>query len=256
MPVNALNFCAFTTCPDLDVIASPRPLLLASPNGLDSGGIDIFQLPSEKRLSKIQSDKSINTGMVMTVRLVQEGENLVLVAGYEDGQVTVHKRCPIDTAPVWTWERIMISRPHKQPVLSLDITPDHLFFITSSADAILAKYPFKSSSAEKVIDTKHAGQQDLKIRSDGKVFATAGWDKNVRVYSVKTLKELAVLKWHQLGCYALAFAQIQTEVGHEEQDGGTNAVVKLKQEWENRQRHIHWLVAGSKDGKISMWDIY
>ncbi|TQS31841.1 hypothetical protein Golomagni_07867, partial [Golovinomyces magnicellulatus] len=51
----------------------------------------------------------------------------------------------------------------------------------------------------KTVNTKHSGQQSLSLRSDGKLFATAGWDSNVRVYSAKTLKEMAVLQWHKVG---------------------------------------------------------
>ncbi|KIW36180.1 ASTRA-associated protein 1 [Exophiala oligosperma] len=58
------------------------------------------------------------------------------------------------------------------------------------------------------IKTKHAGQQGLSSRSDGKIFATAGWDARVRVYSTRTMRELAVLQWHQQGCYAYCMYRI------------------------------------------------
>jgi WD40 repeat protein len=120
----------------------------------------------------------------------------------------------------------------------------------------------------KVINTKHSGQQDLKIRSDSKIFATAGWDAKIRVYSVKTMKEVAVLKWHQVGCYAIAFSTIEDEEAKPvtAQEGtptsGSGAVVPKLVELtvrEKRIRHVktaHWLAAGSKDGKVSLWDIY
>ncbi|KAK5996964.1 ASTRA-associated protein 1 [Cladobotryum mycophilum] len=61
----------------------------------------------------------------------------------------------------------------------------------------------------KAVNTKHSGQQSLKVRSDGKIFATAGWDSRIRVYSAKTLKELAVLHWHKVGAYAVAFSTVE-----------------------------------------------
>lgn len=124
----------------------------------------------------------------------------------------------------------------------------------------------------KVINTKHSGQQDLKIRSDSKIFATAGWDGRIRVYSVKTMKEVAVLKWHQVGCYAVAFSTIEDgeekagskPVSEEEETArsGAGTVVPRLVEMtvrEKRIRHVktaHWLAAGSKDGKVSLWDVY
>ncbi|KAI1272973.1 WD repeat-containing protein [Xylaria sp. FL0933] len=144
------------------------------------------------------------------------------------------------------------------------------------------------SSPLKTIDTKHSGQQGLEIRSDGRIFATAGWDSKIRVYSAKTMAELAVLKWHNVGCYAIAFAVLQS--GHQNapnDSGDKSQEVTAQQETRSsgnlnvnesheiagiasirpgelsvKDRRIkmakeaHWLAAGSKDGKISLWDIY
>lgn len=288
MDINALNFCAFAICEDRnsqtrlqpqaqalsqetrtgenELDTDSRGLLLAAPNGLDQGAIDIFHLPSEQRISKLQSDKKANTGMAMTLRLFQSPltGKLTIVIGYEDGSVSVYLRKEQNVMPVWIWEKTMSAKPHAQPTLSLDILPTGEGFITSSADAIVAKFAIPSAKAggegwaEKVIDTKHSGQQDLKIRSDGRVFATAGWDKNVRVYSAKTLKELAVLQWHSEGCYAVAFAEVLLEPVREDPKAlvSENAMDKMKREREAKVHNTHWLVAGSKDGKISLWDVY
>lgn len=126
----------------------------------------------------------------------------------------------------------------------------------------------------KVVNTKHSGQQSLRVRPDGKIFATAGWDSKVRVYSAKTMQELAVLKWHQVGCYAAAFADPHLTshippgsddrgaVGKGEPGPDQKALVPRLGDLTVKDRRIqqanaaHWLAAGSKDGKISLWDIY
>lgn len=120
----------------------------------------------------------------------------------------------------------------------------------------------------KVVKTKHSGQQGLRVRNDGKVFATAGWDGRVRVYGVKGMKELAVLKWHKEGCYAVAFADVELDRegrGEEEMEGEAGKGKELasrmgtmtaREERDQKAKRTHWLVAGSKDGKISLWDIY
>ncbi|MCJ1269754.1 hypothetical protein MMC22_009647 [Lobaria immixta] len=89
------------------------------------------------------------------------------------------------------------------------------YYITSSADAAIAKHPFPIGKGIwntelkpiKISQTKHSGQQGLRIRSDGKIFSTAGWDARIRIYSAKTMNELAVLRWHKPGCCTTAFAQ-------------------------------------------------
>ncbi len=135
----------------------------------------------------------------------------------------------------------------------------------------------------KVTNTKHAGQQSLTIRSDGRVFATAGWDSKIRVYATKSLKELAVLQWHQVGVYATAFAYIRQEAdaasshhNHNKQlqsappaqedvsdalvarSGGAveTRAMTVKDKRLHQAKHTHWLAAGAKDGKLSLWDIY
>ncbi|KAF7526216.1 hypothetical protein G7054_g10841 [Neopestalotiopsis clavispora] len=121
----------------------------------------------------------------------------------------------------------------------------------------------------KILNTKHSGQQSLRIRSDGKLFATAGWDSKIRVYSAKTMKELAILKWHQVGCYTVALididvsaVQARKEVLKNESNSESASVMPLSTDLTVKERRIkqakeaHWLAAGSKDGRISLWDIY
>lgn len=119
------------------------------------------------------------------------------------------------------------------------------------------------------------------MRSDGKIFATAGWDSKVRVYSAKTMKELAVLKWHRDGCYCTAFANVsspaidgvdatqgeqlnpsdpqQGSISEESPTSSTaltTTIPSVLQVRIQKATSTHWLAAGSKDGKISLWDIY
>ncbi|KAJ5832757.1 hypothetical protein N7474_001068 [Penicillium riverlandense] len=310
LPVNALNFCAFdmtflhTDCSPEEKSGSDNrcATLFAVPNALDSGGVDIFHLPSERRLSTIRSDPSTKTGMVMAVHLfVSPSGDLYLASAYEDGHVmSFLHRGPLKStinlegnasSDAWKWEKIYACRPHTQPVLSIDGSPSQDYFLSSSADALIVKHPvlrsesggyiptprYVEDSPLKIVNTKHSGQQGLRIRSDGMVFATAGWDSRVRVYSGKTIKELAVLKWHKDGCYAVAFGKTDniTESsthgapGKDAEDTGTGSeyaemagekpersLATVQNQRNMKVQQTHWLAAGSKDGKISLWDIY
>jgi WD40 repeat protein len=109
----------------------------------------------------------------------------------------------------------------------------------------------------KAVDTKHAGQQSLRVRSDGRLIITGGWDARIRIYSSKTLKEVAVLKWHKEGVYAVAFAEILTEKDLAAQDAKPDKrVVGRGQEREAETKIKHWVAAGAKDGKVSLWEIF
>ncbi|KAI1913740.1 Astra associated protein 1 Asa1 [Ophidiomyces ophidiicola] len=303
--VNALNFCGFaiTTRPSLSHAAktasSVCETFIAVPNALDTGGIDIFHLPTQKRVCILHADRAINTGMVMALQLFfSPNADLYIVSGYEDGHAMVHvQRGPIiiteDTVDstvstlTWNWEKVYSSRAHSQPILSLDIFPtDKKYFLTSSADAIIAKHPIpveigdsnlKNDAPVRVVNTKHAGQQGLTIRSDERILVTAGWDNRARVYSCKSLKELAVLKWHKEGCYAVSLAYVEPDIKSMRPPVDSTVASPVKKEPESialtlksspgslagikQQRHreatlTHWVAVGSKDGKISLWDIY
>ena len=284
LTVNTLNFCSFAMCvdempqpalagPAMEDTTTPKPILFAVPNTVDSGGIDIYQLPSETRAAVINADRNITTGMVMALSILAESTRLQIAAGYESGHTMVY----VQNDPGATFQRLYSARPHSQPVLSMAIHPSRDYYMTSSADAILAKHPLPTAKGIwntdlkpfKLSQTKHSGQQGLRIRSDGKIFATAGWDARVRVYSAKTMNELAVLKWHKVGCYATAFAAVDPPAPNEtcqrvlEDDekntpilpeSGVTATVQKRRE--EQAQSTHWLAAGSKDGKVSLWDIY
>ncbi|KAL2070609.1 hypothetical protein VTL71DRAFT_13635 [Oculimacula yallundae] len=259
--VNTMNFCSFAQCPVPD---SDEELLIAVPNTMSSESVDIFHIPSSKRIHTVPSPPPFKGGMVMALALFHHPQtaHLTVVAAYESGHTSVSRFTDS------TWTCLYASQAHTQPVLSLDISPSKEFYLTSSADAIIAKHPIPIAPENvimgiegmplKTLQSKHAGQQSLRIRDDGKVFATAGWDARVRVYGVKGMKELAVLKWHKEGCYSVAFADVE----HKEADGEGNEMVRretamtVKEERLYKAKTAHWLVAGSKDGKVSLWDIY
>jgi ASTRA-associated protein 1 len=265
MDMSALNFSTFAICE-----ISADELLIASPNGLDHGGVDIFQLPSQRRISQLHSDKETNTGMVMSLALLlnTKPQSLELICGYEDGQVALYSS-PSPLFPHETqWQRLVLVRLHSQPVMSLCVSATSSFFVTSSADAQIAKVSVDTSRGSavtqhpKITNTKHAGQQGLSIRSDDKIFATAGWDARVRVYSAKTLKELAVLKWHKDGVSSTAFANVLDELGNtasaiEDGNSVSKSPLDIIREHRNlKAQRTHWLAAGGKDGKISLWDLF
>ncbi|KAI2640883.1 WD40 repeat-like protein [Hypomontagnella submonticulosa] len=311
--VNTMNFCSFASCTTGPNTPNDE-LLIAVPNTLKTEAVGIFQLPSQNRQHVVQLGSETEKGMVMSLSMFWLQGCLTLISAYESGLTMVARLGKSET-----WHILYRSQAHSQPVLSLDVNPQADFFLTSSADAIIAKHPIPitaspfqvpgvpkhmddeespdagvsavsatlaresrpgESSAEaepviettplKTINTKHSGQQSLRIRSDGKIFATAGWDSKVRVYSTKTMSELAVLKWHEIGCYAVAFATIADEKASDptksdeeiNQTPRNGTVVPRLGQLSVKDRRIkmakeaHWLAAGSKDGKISLWDIY
>ena len=309
LPVNTLNFCPFASCPeqqpkcstanpsttraaddDCNPSEAPPPLLIATLAPQDDT-VAVWSLPSEARRHTVQPPPNLpreKVGMVMAIRLLYgPGGSLCCITGHESGTVVAQSLSPSGGR-----NAVYVSRPHSQPVLSLDVLPPaasgdgEIAVFSSSADAVLAMHCVSAGTLDSVaaeaeprvaVNTKHAGQQALSVRSDGRILATAGWDGRVRVYSTKSLRELAVLKWHSLGCYALAFAKVLDREGDGEgagaarviegkeaegvqlgvvDRGDTGAISTVRQRREQRVQRTHWIAVGSKDGKVSLWDIY
>jgi ASTRA-associated protein 1 len=284
--VNTMNFCSFAQCvpvPPSEGAAIDSELLLAVPNTKSSETVtsrlppvlqthlmyqkvDIFHLPSCDRIHTVPGDPKIKGGMIMAISIFPHRETgrLTVIAGYESGHTVLSQLTS------QTWQVLYTSQPHSQPILSLDVAPSKEYYVTSSADAIVAKHPIPLTSEGtftgietmplKTVQTKHSGQQGLRMRDDGKIFATAGWDSRVRVYDAQGIKELAVLKWHKEGCYAVSFADVvRTETEEKNMDGAlVERVGKMtvKEERLRMAKMAHWLAVGSKDGKVSLWDIY
>jgi len=288
LTIPTLNFCSFAclSVPLISIVQAeqhndeesaststttspPDSSLLIAVSGQNDSTIDLYQLPSEKKVGMIPAPEVVNgkSGMVMALKLFHSStQDLHVIAGYESGRTYVYKRAKQQWDPIYT------SCPHSQPVLALDISPGRDFYCTSSADAIIAKHRLDAQAdvdnVAKQVQTRHAGQQGLRLRSDGRIFATAGWDGRIRVYSAKSMKELAVLKWHKDGCYAVAFAAIDV-VGVQNMSDSTSsasssvvvakissAIQTVGQTRDAKARNTHWLAAGAKDGKVSLWDIY
>lgn len=118
----------------------------------------------------------------------------------------------------------------------------------------------------KVNNTKHAGQQSLVVRPDNRLLATGGWDARIRIYSAKTLKEVAVLKWHKQGVYSVAFAaildaaELRNDVAEDMTESGVTkretGLSRLQKQREEKMQSKHWVVAGAKDGKVSLWEVF
>lgn len=331
LEVNTMNFCTFaaSSASYLAPETSTSELFIAVPNTLASEAIDVYHLPSQNRIHTVKLGG--DHGMAMALALLWLADVLTLVVGYEDG-MSIVARLEEDAS----WSVVYRAQCHKQPILSLDVAPNKEFFLTSSADAVIAKHPLKAFQSPKqanaagdatetlihgneasasvasdkkdnngeikplsllsaalatqppteiprvarkpeiqtqplkVVNTKHSGQQGLRIRSDGRIFATAGWDSMTRVYSAKTMREVAVLKWHPVGCFAVAFAETNATGGStspdsKADDGKVSSQrtlvprlldVTVRDRRIHQARNVHWLATGSKDGKVSLWDIF
>ena len=103
--------------------------------------------------------------------------------------------------------------------------------VSGSADDYIVRFCMDIKARK----LKESGRMDLSfpgiaaaaIRDGARIFATAGWDKQVRVWHYGKRKPLAVLQYHKAGVSDVAF-HARTQA----------------------------LASASKDGSIALWSVY
>ncbi|EJU04926.1 WD40 repeat-like protein [Dacryopinax primogenitus] len=275
LDVNALNYCRFSLLHGSPTDQSSRTTALVSlPNLIDSDLADVWELPSCERLhaavgkasqapATLDGTGRTKTGIIMSMHLFRapaglgsRSGQLRILAGYEDGSVMLHAYDGNASTSIdgQGWVDLWTCKIHRESVMHLAISPDLAFCLTVSADHLIGKIHLKDNISEErsmVHRTKHPGNAAVVIRSDGRVCAIAGWDGSVRLYSTKTFKSLGTLAYHRDSCYAVAFASLhpnkheKTAVDEDEDED----------EDEDAEKRTRWLIAGSKDTRISVWEL-
>ncbi|KAF9926539.1 ASTRA complex subunit [Linnemannia zychae] len=196
----------------------------------DFGSANVQPMGSDKKWGSVMSIRlylsrsTVDDGNNMQARK----ERLHMLVGYEDGSVTLFQDSNVSSTTTMdditgsttrkskrTMEVIWSMKCHREPVLAVDVSSKAEFAISCGSDNVLVKYNLYSSvqgtpETMKVV-LKANGMADGKIRSDQKLIALAGWDGRIRLFSAKTLKPLAVLKYHREGLYCLGFAVIKEQ---------------------------------------------
>lgn len=168
------------------------------------------------------------SGMVMCCRLLDTSEHTcvpLVVAGYEDGSVCVYD--------MRSCVPLVREKLHSEPVLSCEIGINCVTGVSGSADSDIYIWELNTSAGKLTITEKFTLQQPgvsaVEVRPDQKLFASGGWDSNVRLFRVKKPVPLAVLSCHDETVTSLSFCPVP----------GSGS-----------------FCAGSKDGRISVWSLF
>ena len=228
LDVNALNFCRAS------IGKHNSSLFVAVPGLIGSEYMDIFDLLTGDRLAtrilpSVEDGKK--TGTVMHIDFAYP----LLAAAYENGSVALFELQLSSGKPgvkesKQNWRCLQTWTAHRDAALSVTINETKTELFSCGVDDRIVRYAIATSEVQ-TTGTKHAGQQSIVLRSDGKLLFTACWDGSARVYSVSTLRQLAVLRYHKLALHAVAAM-------HKKVD--SPGIIAL----------------ASKDSKISLWHIY
>ncbi|KAI7886878.1 WD40-repeat-containing domain protein [Mucor mucedo] len=214
---DGLGFCK------LSCYNNQESFFLCFPSMDNMGSFDIYDLTYQRYVLRNigQTDSGTHRlGSCMAVQLFRTSENLFVLAGYESGKVALWEIKDIGEI-IWT------QQAHTEPVLDLSIDHMKSFLMSSSADNNICKYSLATGDIIKKITIKKSGIVALKIRPDNKIFASGGYDGRIRIFSVKSMKPLAILAYHRDTIYSLDFSF-----------------------------NDNWLIGASQDNRISLWNIY
>lgn len=240
--VNSLNFCqvALSLPISSEDRNSQRETLIAVPGLIGSEYIDIYALPSTLRLATRIIATQPNKGKLGNVMSIDFRYPRMATA-YENGAVALFE---VDVSHVdrssqkqdGKWRCLKVWTAHRDAGLSVVLHPETGVLYSCGIDAKLVSYHYKDRDDEskdnyEELSTKHSGQQSMRLRSDGKLLGTAGWDSHARIYTTSKMKQVAVLAHHKSALNAFAFRDI----------AGSND---------------HLVALGGKDGKISLWKIF
>ncbi|KAJ3021816.1 Guanine nucleotide binding protein (G protein), beta polypeptide 1-like [Thoreauomyces humboldtii] len=238
--VNSLNFCAVAILSDVDSMGQSRTLL-ALPGIDENAAIDIYDLTARKyeRQGICVAEATKDTGLCMCLKFFQDSNGgQCLAAGYEAGAVIVWD--------FYSGKLLARSKFHDEPVLSLDMTPEGAIGFSGAADTKIVNFRFdltSSGTGELTLLKAVAvarGISIVRIRPDARIVICGGWNSSISVYAIKSFKPLAVLSAHRLGIQCLAFPK---QAVREAAEASAPTPGNL-------------FAAGSKDGTITLWEIY
>ena len=105
--------------------------------------------------------------------------------------------------------------------------------VTGAADdqVVVFSYDVEGKCAKVLgrLTLPQPGVSSVRIRDDERIFATAGWDRRVRIFDFRKLRPLAVLRFHTDNVHAVAFGPV--------------APAGL-------------LASGAKDSRVALWSMY
>jgi WD40 repeat protein len=109
-------------------------------------------------------------------------------------------------------------------------------------------FDISSSSIQmsKQIQLPVPGVSRVLMRPDQKLYASAGWDHRVRLFSAKG-RPLAALAFHSESVSALAFPQLFSSAS---ESVATSTALDITNQIDGM------MLSASKDGKIACWHVY
>lgn len=254
LDVNALNYCAY----DMTVQACTQDGLkgwVAVPHTLESAWIDVYELPSKRRIVEALGRQDVlRTGaerpaIVMALQCCRTNDGHTLCAGYEDGTIQAWT-FDYDWTPTLLWTH----KPHAESVMALALAPDRTYVVSVGADRALVQTALLADALPRSYDATRPGHASVAIDARGHTMAVGCWSSKTHLYTLPSMSKTMTLPYHKEGIYAVAYSRYgptHTLAVHQ-----NDSDCSSEDDQNSTKAPTHEILAcGSKDGRVSLWNI-
>lgn len=191
-------------------------------SGLEST-MECYSIETLKKIKVFDPRPILNLGELMIIKSIKN----YIFCGYES-----------NTIVVWNEDRIvsLYNFPDLEGLLALDVDHTVAKGVCAGTTDMINTFCIVDDELvfDKSIKITNPGVNTLKLRPDNKIVAAACWDLNVRLFSWKSMKLLAVLDSHSTGVISLVYSELSIKF------------------WKT----TYMLAVANKDSKITLWDVY
>ncbi|KAJ2781607.1 Astra associated protein 1 Asa1 [Coemansia interrupta] len=253
--VDSINFCKFGYC------VSDKTVWITALSDAGSGSAFLYGLENKKKIGfsigrrtrmKTSADGREDSPMCLKMEAIADRRFKLLVA-YESTVLQCFE-ISVDTSLDTCTAKCTgsVTTDHDEPIMSLDYdTQQHLVY-TCAADNKVCCY----SVGEKDIIVcaaapsllPNAGGSDIRRFYLGakSLVVVAGWDYCIHLFDGDLLKSICSIPFHRAGLTSVDMSSLglasESQISNE----------AVRQRWNSRPR---WLVAASRDSRISLWDV-
>ncbi|KAJ2005877.1 Astra associated protein 1 Asa1 [Coemansia thaxteri] len=250
LPADSMTFCKFSHLRHLDT------LWIAFLESAGAGDLCLYSVSTgvQHKLSigrKSNTKAGIREDPPMCIRLAATGEEsrLVLFVGYES---TVLQQFDIVPSAEGGAMTAVVARSvttaHSEPIMSLDYDCQRRLVYTCAADNRVCCYTEDGSTFKEHVhlaELQNAGCAEIRCYPELALVAVAGWDYAVHLFD-SSLKPVSNIAFHRSALTSIDVS-LQSSAGAEDVSSDF-----VRQRWSSRCR---WLVAASRDSRISLWDV-
>ncbi|KAI7829198.1 WD40-repeat-containing domain protein [Kickxella alabastrina] len=245
---DSMSFCKFSHCK-----VGGTTWVVALENA-GSGKAYMYNIDGSQHLSfsierKSQTKAGEREDSPMCMKLVSQGtDRFLLLIGYESTMLQCFEIL-MDSAISCTSNCISaVATAHKEPVMSIDYDHQRKLVFTCAADNMVCCYSIEATGLYEVIPPavlRNPGGSEVRCFLSPQLVVVAGWDYSIHIFRER-MEHICSLQFHRAAITSVDVSTLSQACA----DVITDDMIRRR--WCSRPQ---WLVAASRDSRISLWNI-